>query len=90
MFRRKNSGVMFLTHVSPASIIDGSACSRRNRMSRNCAQTAGLPPANLKKKALRRLTWQVVNCLGTGKQAQSLYDDVCMSVKGRFWCYSGF
>jgi hypothetical protein len=41
-------------------------------LSRNCAEAAGLPPATL--KALKMLTRQVY-CLGTGQQAQSLYDD---------------
>jgi hypothetical protein len=41
-------------------------------LSINCAEAAGLPPATL--KALKRLTRQV-NCLGTGQQTQSLYDD---------------
>jgi hypothetical protein len=41
-------------------------------LSRNCAEAAGLPPATV--KSTKSLTWQV-NCLGTGQQAQSLYDD---------------
>jgi hypothetical protein len=32
MLRRQNSAAMFLTHVSPASLLDGSVSSRRIRI----------------------------------------------------------
>jgi hypothetical protein len=73
MLCKQNSAAMFLTHVSPASLLDGSGSSRRIRIEYKLCRSSRL--ANYYSKALKRLTWQV-NCLGTGQQAQSLYDDV--------------
>jgi hypothetical protein len=40
-------------------------------LSRNCSEAAGLPPATLKALKKNNMTC----CLGTGQQAQTLYDD---------------
>jgi hypothetical protein len=61
---------MFLTCVSPASLLEGS--NRRIRIEYKLWSGSRL--ATHYSKALKRLTWQV-NCLGTGQQAQFFYDD---------------
>jgi hypothetical protein len=76
MLRMQNSAAMFLTHVSPASLIDGSASSRRIRIEQKLCRGSRL--ATCYSKALKWFTWQV-NCLGMGQQAQSLHDvDDCI------------
>jgi hypothetical protein len=50
MLRRQNSAAMFLTHISPDSLLDGFASSRRIRIEIEIVQA----PASL--KALKWLT----------------------------------
>jgi hypothetical protein len=46
MLCKQNSVAMFLTHVSPASLVDGSR--EESGLCSNCAEAAGLPPTTLR------------------------------------------